>query len=104
VASPEPAVGVFTPAGTCPGRLRRHFVIGYADPGQNPSVVRFGSSRVRGRGLGRAGRGPLAGRRPDVGDEDQGVTVPGGMCGREPRWEPRWEPGGRTTFQFSGLT
>jgi hypothetical protein len=24
---PEPAVGVFTPAGTCPGRLRRHFVI-----------------------------------------------------------------------------
>jgi hypothetical protein len=24
VASPEPAVGVFTPAGTCPGRLRRH--------------------------------------------------------------------------------
>ena len=30
VASPEPAVGVFTPAGTCQGRLRRHFVIGYA--------------------------------------------------------------------------
>src|SRR5215467_4733406 len=27
VASPEPAVGVFTPAGTCQGRLRRHFVI-----------------------------------------------------------------------------
>jgi hypothetical protein len=27
VASPEPAVGVFTPAGTCPGRLRRHHVI-----------------------------------------------------------------------------
>ena len=53
VSSPEPAVGVFTPAGTCPGRLRRHFVIGYADPGQNPPAVRFGSSRVRGRGLGR---------------------------------------------------
>ena len=47
VSSPEPAVGVFTPAGTCPGRLRRHFVIGYADPGQNPSAVTFGSSRVR---------------------------------------------------------
>jgi hypothetical protein len=25
-ASPEPAVGVSTPAGTCPGRLRRHYV------------------------------------------------------------------------------
>ncbi len=52
VASPEPAVGVFTPARTCPGRLRRHCVIGCADPGQNPSAVRSGSSRVRGRGLG----------------------------------------------------
>jgi hypothetical protein len=27
VSSPEPAVGVFTPAGTCPGRLRGHCVI-----------------------------------------------------------------------------
>jgi hypothetical protein len=27
VSSPEPAVGVFTPAGTCQGRLRRHFVM-----------------------------------------------------------------------------
>jgi len=50
VASLAPAVGVFTPAGTCPGRLRRHCVIGYADPGQNPSAVGFGSRRVRGRG------------------------------------------------------
>jgi hypothetical protein len=32
VASPEPAVGVFTTAGTCQGRLWRHFVIGYAAP------------------------------------------------------------------------
>ena len=70
VASPEPAVGVFTPAGTCPGRLRRHFVIGYADPGQNPSDVRFGSSRVRGRGPGRAGHDFLtAGRRGSAGQE-----------------------------------
>ena len=30
VASPEPAVGVFTTAGTCQGRLRRHCVIGCA--------------------------------------------------------------------------
>jgi hypothetical protein len=64
VASPEPAVRVFTPAGTCPGRLWRHCVIGCADPGQNPSAVRSGSSRVRGRGLGRAARGLLAARSP----------------------------------------
>src|SRR6516165_3809729 len=32
VSSPEPAVGVFTTAGTCQGRLRRHFVIGCAAP------------------------------------------------------------------------
>ena len=32
VASPEPAGGVFTAAGTCQGRLRRHLVIGYAAP------------------------------------------------------------------------
>jgi hypothetical protein len=53
VASPEPAVGVFTTAGTCPGRLRRHCVIGFADPGQNPPDVRSGSYRVQGRGLSR---------------------------------------------------
>ena len=32
VASPEPATGVFTTAGTCQGRLWRHCVIGYAAP------------------------------------------------------------------------
>ena len=33
VSSPEPAIGVFTTAGTCQGRLqRRHYVIGYAAP------------------------------------------------------------------------
>ena len=96
VSSPEPAVEVFTPAGTWPGRFQRHCVIGYADP----SAIRFSSSRVRERDLGRASRSPLAGRRSDIGDEDQGVPVPRVMCGREPRWEPR----GRTTFQFLGLT
>jgi hypothetical protein len=30
VPSSEPAVGVFTTDGTCPGRLWRHLVIGYA--------------------------------------------------------------------------
>jgi len=34
--------------------LQHHFVIGCADPGQNPPAVRSGSSRVRGRDLGRA--------------------------------------------------
>jgi len=53
-----------TPAGTCPGRLRRHCVIGCADPGQNPSAVRSSSSRVRGRGLGRATVRPVPPCRP----------------------------------------
>ena len=65
VSSPEPAVGVFTPGGSCPGRLRSHYVIGYADPGQNPSAVRSGSSRVRGRDLG---QDSSAGRAPRVPD------------------------------------
>ena len=52
VSSPEPAVGVFTSAGTWQGRFQRHFVIGYADPCQNPSAVKFGSYRVRGEGSG----------------------------------------------------
>ena len=72
VASPEPAVGVFTPAGTCQGRLRRHFVIGYAAPGQNPSAVRFGSSRVRGRGLGRTKRCHGAGETLGTGTRTSG--------------------------------
>jgi len=75
-ASPEPAVGVFTPAGTCPGRLRRHCVIGYADPGQNPPAVRFCSYRVRGRGLNRTTHGPIAGRGSGNGVQGQGVEVP----------------------------
>ncbi len=65
VASPEPALGVFTPAGTCPGRLRRHCVIGCADPGQNPSAVRSRSSRVRGR----AWAGQRRGWWPDAGPQ-----------------------------------
>jgi hypothetical protein len=72
VASPEPAVGVFTTAGTCQGRLRRHFVIGCADPGQNPSAVRFGSYRVRGRGLGTTGRCHGAGETSEMGNRTGG--------------------------------
>ncbi len=72
VASPEPAVGVFTAAGTCPGRPRRHCVIGFAAPGQNPSAVRFGSYRVRGRGLGRTGRCHRAGETSEMGTRTSG--------------------------------
>ncbi len=86
VASIEPAAGVFTTAGTCLGRLRRHCVIGYADPGQNPSAVRFGSSRVRGRGLGRAGRGHDAGETPlGDGEQDQRLTATAAATGQQQR-------------------
>jgi hypothetical protein len=66
---PRTPVGVFTPAGTRPGRLRRHYVIGCADPGQNPPAVRFGSYRVRGEGPGNDRA--LSRRRVDLGDGDQ---------------------------------
>ena len=49
---------------TSSGRLRRHCVIGYADPGQNPSAVRSGGSRVRGRGLDRQRYGRCSGVDP----------------------------------------
>ncbi len=34
------------------------------------------------------------------GDQHQGATVPGVLCGRE----PRWEPAGRMTIENFGLT
>jgi len=52
-----------------------------------------------GSGRGLVSRGHVTGRSAR-GDEHQGVTVPGAVCG----WEPRWEPHGRTTFRFSRLT
>ena len=75
MTSPEPAVGVFTPAGTCPWRLRRHRVIGCADPGQNPSAVRSGSSRVRGRSLGRATARSVPPCRPGISTDAQDAVV-----------------------------
>ena len=86
MASPEPAIEVSTPAGTCPGRLRRHSVIGCADPGQNPSAVRSVSSRVRGRGLGSATARPVPRCRPGSGDDDQGAAQ------RRPRPEATRRP------------
>ena len=63
VASLAPAVGVFTPAGTCPGRLRRHCVIGAPTlertrlP-QGPAAVGFEGGTWAGQ---RRGRCPGAG-------------------------------------------
>ncbi len=56
VASPEPAVGVFTAA------------------------IGFG-----GAAWDRTGRGQVAGNRPGDGDEDQGVTLPSAGSHAEPR-------------------
>jgi hypothetical protein len=86
LSSPEPAVGVFTSARTCPARHGRHFVIGYADPGQNPSAVWLGSSRVRGRGLSRTRHDHSAEKWPAGDDEHQGDDAgldvqPGAMLG-----------------------
>ena len=68
VASPEPAVEVFTPAGTYPGRLRRHCVIGCADPGQDPSAV--GPAAVGfGEGPGQAAARSVSRCRPGSGDD-----------------------------------
>jgi len=84
---PKPAVGVFTTPGTRQGRLRHHFVIGYA-PLTEPVCRQVQQQSGSGEGgLGRARHGPGAGQRPDGGDGDQGVMVTG-------RWEPRWEPHG----------
>ena len=88
------------PAGTCPGRFQRHCVIGQPRPTLTEPVrrqVRQQSGSGEGSGEGRS-RSPV--ESPTLATQDQGVTVPGVMCGREPRWEPR----GRTTFQFFGLT
>jgi hypothetical protein len=63
-------------------------VIGCAAPGQNPSGVRFGSYRVRGRGWARTGRGRVAGSRPGDGGEDQGVTLSSAGSHAEPREAP----------------
>ena len=70
-------------------------MIGCADPGQNPSAVRSGRYRVRGRGLGRAmvrsvsGAGPAAVMRTrtchpasgtTIGDASRVRAVPRGGC------------------------
>jgi len=65
--SPEPAVGVFNASRNPARALSAHYVIGCADPCQNPAVVRFGGSRVRGRDLDRV----RSRRRGDLGDREQ---------------------------------
>ena len=49
---PEPAVRGFNASRNLARVPAASFVIGYTDPCQNPSAVRFGSSRARGGGLG----------------------------------------------------
>jgi hypothetical protein len=72
---PEPAVGVFTTAGTRQRRLRRHFVIGYAARDRTrlpsgPAAIGFGGGS--GTGQGAASCRKQAGD----GDEDQGAAEP----------------------------
>jgi hypothetical protein len=58
-------------------------VIGYADPGQNPSAVRFGSSRVRGEGSGQDRA--RSQRRGDCGNgaQDQRLTATAAANGNQ---------------------
>jgi hypothetical protein len=65
VASLAPAVGVFTPAGTCPGRLRRHCVIGAPTLDrtrlpQGPAAVGFEGGAWAGQQRGRCPGAGLA--------------------------------------------
>ena len=92
VSSPGPGAGSLHASRNPSRHLRHHRVIGHADPGQNPSAVRSGSSRVRGEEPGQHRARSPADRRPD---ERQGATVPGLVCYRE----PRWEPSGRTNLR-----
>ena len=66
VSSPEPAVGVFTTAGTCQGRLRRYCVIGSPTLDRTrlpsgPAAIGFGGGA--GTGQGAANRRKQVGRR-----------------------------------------
>src|SRR5262249_8827017 len=63
-------------------------VIGHATPGQNPSAARSGSSRVRGRGLGRATARSVLWCRAGGGDD---ARVPRLSVGHDRR--RRCEPG-----------
>jgi hypothetical protein len=66
VSSPEPAVGLFTTAGTCQGRLRRHFVIGSAAPLTEPDCRQV--RQLSGSGEG-PGTGQAPARLPETGRE-----------------------------------
>jgi hypothetical protein len=75
VSSPEPAVGVFTTAGTCQVAPSASLVIGFAAPDRTrlpkgSAAIGFGGGAWAGQG---AARWPET--RPGGGDEDQGVTL-----------------------------
>ena len=56
------------PSASLRDRLRR--------PWTEPVCRQVRQQSGSGEGSGQDPRGPLSGRRPDVGDEDQGITVP----------------------------
>ena len=98
VASPEPAVGGFTTAGTCHGRLRRHCVIGCAAPDRTrlpsgPAAIGFGEVAWAGQGTATApGRPWRWGTRPAAvsSNRRQRITLgrsapPGDMSGLKSR-------------------
>ena len=73
---PEPAIGVFTTAGTCQERLRRHYVIGYAAPDRtrlpsSSAVVGFGGG---GRDTTGADGSPGTGREVATRTRARGVS------------------------------
>ncbi len=75
VASPGPAVGVFTTAGTYRERLRRHCVIGCAAPDRNrlPSgsvAVGFGGEAWAGQGAVTAPGKPRRGETGPAADSN----------------------------------
>ena len=68
MTSPELTIGVFAPAGTCPGRLQRHCVIGWADPEQNPACRKVPQQSGSGEGPGQDNRAAGSLCRPGGGD------------------------------------
>ena len=76
VSSPEPAVGVFTTAGTCQGRLRRHFRDRLRRPLTDPVCRQI--RQLSGSGGGawdRTGRCHSAGKNAEMWNRNQRLTA-----------------------------
>jgi hypothetical protein len=91
----NPAVGVFTPPGTCPGRLRRHVVIGgrrlWTEPACREVRQQPGSGKASPRPDGRACRcvpeGSADGEFTAV--RSNGPTLKYDRARKELGWRPR---------------